>query len=196
SSNGRALSSGDDRTLRLWDVEKGVSLRTFSGYNRPVICVCVSADGRRALSGDAGGAVRLWDLPTGRELASWEAHRPGVRSLAISPDGRVVLSGGDDRAVRLWDAATGKLLRTFLGHENTVLFVAFSAEGRTVFSVAEQGETRENFLRAWDVEKEKEIARLGGEARIWCAAVAGDGSLALTGGPDKLLHLWRFPKER
>ncbi|MBI1916106.1 MAG: WD40 repeat domain-containing protein [Planctomycetes bacterium] len=197
SPNGRhALSGGDDRTLRLWDVEKGVSLRTFSGYNRPVMCVCVAPDGRRAVSGDAGGEVRVWDLASGRELANWEAHRKGVRCVAFSPDGRRVLSGGDDRTARLWDAANGKPLRAFEGHENPVLFVAFSVDGRTVYSVAGQSETPENFLRAWDVEKGKEVIRLGGEARVWCAALAVDGSLALTGGPDKVLRLWPLPKDR
>ena len=140
--------------------------------------------------------MRLWDLDAGREMASWEAHPRGVRWVTFSPKGRRALSGGDDRAVRLWDVANGKLLRAFEGQENTVLFVAFSEDGRGVFSVAGQNETSENFLRAWDVEKGKEIARLGGNARVWCAAIAADGSLALTGGPDKVLRVWRFPKDR
>jgi WD40 repeat protein len=196
SDGRRALSAGDDRALRLWDVEKGVPLRTLPGHGRPVMCVCITPDGRRALSGDAGGEIRLWDLEAGRELASWEAHRRGVRSVAFSPDGQRALSGGEDRVVRLWDAANGKPLRDFEDIENTVLFVAFSADGRRVFSVAAQNETPGNFLRAWDVGKSKEIARLGGEARVWCAVLAVDGSLALTGGPDKDLRLWRFPKDR
>jgi WD40 repeat protein len=192
----RALSGGDDRTVCLWDVEQGKRLLTLSGHNRPVKCVCFAPDGRQALSGDEDGILRLWDLAGGKGLAEWKGHRGGVLSVAFAPDGRRALSGGGDRAVRLWDVGGGKALRAFEGHQNAVLFVSFSRDGRRVLSAAGQDETPGHFLRAWDADSGRAVAARGGEARTWCAAFAADGLLALTGGPDKSLRVWRLPGGR
>jgi mono/diheme cytochrome c family protein len=186
----RALSAGDDRTVRLWDLEKGQEMVSLSGHTGPVLSVAFSRDGRRALSGGADGLVRLWDLARGREVESWQAHRRAVRAVAFAPGGKQAVSGGDDRAVRLWNLKTRKLQRVFEGHGTAVLFVAFSPDGRRVFSAGGQNESPDHFLRSWNAGTGTERSHQGGEIRVWCAAFTADGTLALTGGPDRRLRLW------
>ncbi len=48
--------------MRWWDLEKGQHRESFELHDRPVLCVDLSADGRRALSGGADGVLCLWDL--------------------------------------------------------------------------------------------------------------------------------------
>ena len=48
----RAVSCGDDRTIRLWDLETGRELHCFRGHHREVIWVAVSPDGRWLVSSD------------------------------------------------------------------------------------------------------------------------------------------------
>src|SRR5437764_2709011 len=56
----RVLTSGDDKTLRLWDADAGKELRVFTGHTERIVGAALSPDGKRALSG-GDRTVRLWD---------------------------------------------------------------------------------------------------------------------------------------
>ena len=58
----QALSGSDDNTLRLWKVNTGKNIRTFSGHSDWVWSVAFSPDGNYALSGSFDKTLRLWDL--------------------------------------------------------------------------------------------------------------------------------------
>ena len=49
----RAISASSDRTLRVWDLEKGQLVRTLEGHLDGVNVVVPMPDGRRAISGSA-----------------------------------------------------------------------------------------------------------------------------------------------
>jgi competence ComEA-like helix-hairpin-helix protein len=101
------LSSGNDGTLRLWEVEAGREVRRFGTdkMTAPTRNVAFLPDGKQALSAD-GKALRLWDVATGQEVRpavqGTAAHRDLVVAVALSPDGRHAVSGGLDQRLILW----------------------------------------------------------------------------------------------
>src|SRR5262249_26331899 len=61
SSDGKqVLTSGIDRTLRLWDAYTGKQLRVFTGHTAEIYGSALSPDGKRVLSGSMDKTVRLW----------------------------------------------------------------------------------------------------------------------------------------
>src|SRR5262245_56021954 len=120
----RLLTSGTDRTLRLWDAHSGKQLRAFTGHTAQVYGAALSPDGKRVLSGSLDKTVRLWDAATGKELRKITGHAKEVYSVAFGPEGKA-LSGCDDRTMRLWDLDTGKNAGVFIGHVNWVREVAY-----------------------------------------------------------------------
>jgi DNA-binding beta-propeller fold protein YncE len=63
SPDGRyALSGGDDKTVRLWDMNSGELLAVFAGHTGNVLNVAFSPDGLTGYSTSADGSVRVWDL--------------------------------------------------------------------------------------------------------------------------------------
>jgi WD40 repeat protein len=71
SADGRFLLSGStDATLKLWEADTGVCLRTFQGHLAAITAVALSPDGRYALSASADRTLKVW-------LLDWElAERP------------------------------------------------------------------------------------------------------------------------
>ena len=82
----RALSGGDDKVVRLWDLESGDLIREFRGHTEWVFSVAFSPDGRLAYSTSGGffgagwqdgtdSAIRVWDVETGQEVRKLEGHK-------------------------------------------------------------------------------------------------------------------------
>lgn len=148
SPSGRyALSASDDTTVRVWDLENGALINTFTTEGMTDIYgVDFSPDASAIVSGEVSGAVRLWDASTGENVNTFEGHTGRVWAVSFSPDGKTVLSGGDDKTMRLWDVQTGDELHTFDGHDELVTSLTFNADGTRALSGS-----NDRKIRLWDL---------------------------------------------
>jgi WD40 repeat protein len=95
--DGRLVSGGSDRTVRVWNPTTGENTTTIK-TGRVVYVVAVSADGdtlayagRYPNPGDPSNTVRLWDLATDRADGgyAWRLRWPAsIWSLSFSADGQ------------------------------------------------------------------------------------------------------------
>ncbi|HKB02510.1 MAG TPA: sigma-70 family RNA polymerase sigma factor [Gemmataceae bacterium] len=147
----RLVSTGIDKTVRIWDAERGKELLTLTGHTLPVLCVAFEPDGLHFVTCASEGwsapnferkpgEVKRWDARTGKEVRSYEA--PGelpTFGVAVSPDGKqLAVAGGANRAlarITLLDLATGQTVWT---HEKDLGWpyqpVDFSPDGRFIVS--------------------------------------------------------------
>jgi hypothetical protein len=193
----RLLSASVDRTMILWDRDRGQMLRRFRERGGWINSVAISPDGRRALSGGEDGVIRLWDLDSGDMLREFRGHTDWVLCVAFSPDGRLAYStsggrytgvwqDGTDSAIRVWDVETGREVRKLEGHEGMVWSVAVSPDGRRVLS---GGHDRIPIL--WDAETGAVIRRFQGHTdRVICVAFLPEGRRFVSCGYDRTVRLW------
>ncbi|MCH8148029.1 MAG: hypothetical protein IH987_08560 [Planctomycetes bacterium] len=177
--------SGDDFSLKLWDVETNKQVRRFEGHTAGITSVVFSPDGNKALSGGHDGTVRLWEVETGKELHRFEGHTGWVYGVAFSPDGGQVLSGSSDRTLRLWDVKTKKPIRQFEGHTDAVMSVALSPNGRWALSAS-----KDKTVRVWDVKNGEQRKVLAHPDKVFAVAFSPDSRFALSGGGDNFVRLW------
>lgn len=148
SPGGRyALSGSDDTTVRVWDLENGALIDSYTTDDlTDIYGIDFSPDARTIVSGEAGGLVRLWDAATGEMIDTFEGHTGRVWAVSFSPDGKTVLSGGDDKTLRLWDVDTGEQLHVFDGHDELVTSLTFNADGTRALSGS-----NDRKVRLWDL---------------------------------------------
>jgi serine/threonine protein kinase len=195
ADGGHVLSCGDDRTVRMWEVETGNEVRRFKGLRSIVRCLAVSRDGRFLACGGCqnDGSILVWEVETGKEVRRFEGHtwtgEAGETGVAFSPDGKRILSGGYDGTVRLWDIPSGEEVRRFTGHTDFVFGVAFSPDGRRILSAS-----YDRSVRLWDAGTGKELHRFTGHPdRVKSVSISPDGRFAVSGGDDNTARLWRLP---
>jgi WD40 repeat protein len=187
----RALTGGDDNTVRLWDLDTRRCLCTLKGHKSEVWSVTWSTDERRAISGSDDNTVRLWDMKTGRCLRVLD-HTDSVKNVAWSTDERRAISGSDDNTIRLWDIETGLCLYVLEGHTETVWSLAWSADDRRVLSGS-----GDNTVRLWDIETGQCLRVLEGHTE-WVTGVtwSADQNRAISGSYDRTLRLWNLETGR
>ena len=70
------ISGNRDKFVKLWKIDGGKEVRTFTGHSGPVFSVAFSPDGLYALSGSGDGEAlqiknfKLWNVITGKELVA------------------------------------------------------------------------------------------------------------------------------
>ncbi|MGW2781348.1 caspase family protein [Streptomyces populi] len=152
-----AVTVGDDRTARIWDLAGDRPPDGHSGQVRSVSFH--SLRGRPlALTGGEDGSARLWDLraldQVGRPM---EGHHGQVLAVALGEAGGrpIAVTGGSDTDVRLWDPLRGEAWGAPLqGHTNVVRCVAIGrlADETLVVSGGEDGT-----VRVWSVVSGKAV---------------------------------------
>ncbi|MBI5893423.1 MAG: hypothetical protein HZB79_07215 [Deltaproteobacteria bacterium] len=174
-----------DNTVRLWDIETGKEIRTFTGHAGHFPVITFSPDGRYALSGSDDKTLKLWDIETGKDIRTFTGHTGGAPKVTFSPDGRYVLTSSD-KVFNLWDVFAGRGIRTFTGHADYISSVSFSPDGRYALSGSD-----DKTLKLWDIETGKDIRTFTGHTNtVYSAAISPDGRYALSRSGDKTLRLW------
>ena len=99
-----ALSSSWDKTLRLWDLNTGVTTRRFVGHEADVLSVSFSADNRQIVSGSRDRTIKLWNtLGECKFDIKDEGHSEWVSCVRFSPNplNPVIVSAGWDKVVKV-----------------------------------------------------------------------------------------------
>lgn len=104
-------SSGDDGTVREWQIATGAQSRVFAQSKDSVAVLAVSPDGERIASGSFDKLVRVQALKTGK-ITVFSGHENAIYGVWFIAGGRELLSVAMDATIRHWDVSTGRLLRT------------------------------------------------------------------------------------
>jgi WD40 repeat protein len=180
------LSSSDDGTLKLWDVQTGTCLRTFQEHQKPVWRAVWSPDGQQIASCSSDHSIKIWRVETGDCLQTWQAHHNTVWSVDWSPDGKKLASGSDDQTIRVWDVESGQCVGLLVVEGYWVRCVAWNPDGSTLASASS-----DQRIGIWDVQTGQQLRTLAGHtAWIYALRWSGDGATLASCSGDGTIKLW------
>ena len=140
SPNGRYIaSSGQDETVKLWDVASGQEVRTLTGYGMlGSDTLAFSPDSTRIITAETGSGIKVVEVASGRDVRT-VGSGPAAGGM-VSADGRIAaahergfsMSAGK-RALNVIDLATGHTIWT-LPDSEAQSPIALSPDGRILLT--------------------------------------------------------------
>jgi WD40 repeat protein len=174
-------SGGEDGTIRLWDLSRGVELRSVLAHPGGVTAaVVVGRQGRLATTG-ADRRVRLWDRSTGEPLPIDAPD--GVDALAgtARSDRLAVAAAG---SVRIVDLASGDQLAAYAAPDG-VRAMAMSADGSTLAWTGRNGT-----VVVWDLGSGTSTRVAAHPGGLSALALCPTGHWLVTADADRTVRLW------
>jgi WD40 repeat protein len=132
--------------VKLWSIDTGKVIKTWTGHTNRVECVRWSPDGERVVSGSKDGTFRVWDVESGKTIigqintGDTNSYSLGVLAVCYSPDAKMIATAGYTYrgGLKIWDANSGKLLRTFKG---VFSCLAWSSDGKSLIAEGSKFDT-------------------------------------------------------
>ncbi len=103
-ADGKIYSSGDDMTLRQWDLATGELLRTWGPFEQETDTCAIDRLHGRVILGADDGYIRIFDNRSGEAVREIEAHASGIKKVAVSPVTGDILSAAYDQRILIWGA--------------------------------------------------------------------------------------------
>ncbi|MDX8501920.1 TIR domain-containing protein [Mesorhizobium sp. VK4C] len=185
-----AAVSGNDRSIRLYDLTTGNVTDTIAGTFGQADGLAFSPDGRQLIAGSQTGMIRVVDLDghAERDITVGKPDQPVHAVTPSSDPARFAFATGesseenaDTTTIVVWNTTSGKSEAVLNGHGRSVLSLAFDSTAAILASAS-----YDTTARLWDLThpgQYKELIGHGGSVISiafspngkWVATAARDG---------------------
>ncbi|MCL2806020.1 MAG: WD40 repeat domain-containing protein, partial [Treponema sp.] len=184
----RYVLTGDSNgTVKIWEAETGILVRSFYGHVASVMSVTWSPDGKLIASGSRDNSIKIWnaDFSSSPQELYTLKHEGSVFSVAFCPNSRLLVSGSADDTVRIWDISNGKELNILKGYKDTVFSVTFNPKGDIIASAS-----RDGTIIIWNISSEERHTLTGHEDMVYSVSWSPDGSKLVSASDNKTVRIW------
>lgn len=94
--NGKIVSAGQDKTIKLWDIENKKPVCSLSGHKSMIWCIG-EVEGGKLISGSSDNTLKIWDLNEKKligDLITWNTGKNEVSSAIQLKSGKILLCSG------------------------------------------------------------------------------------------------------
>lgn len=174
SADGKYIVSASlDKTIKLWDINRGKVIRTFKGHEHEVDSVVITHDGKYIFSGSKDYVLKQWEVATGKEIRTFDNHDTDYyyikTLLTITQNGKYVLFVITKRSMdnkkdgisifKLLDINSGKEVLYFEYQNSMVDSVSITPDSKYIVSGSEWTEN----IKLWDINTGEEVQTFEGK---------------------------------
>jgi serine-threonine kinase receptor-associated protein len=186
TDNKRLLSGGQDKILRIFDLEKPeADPLKLEGHADSIKNALWTSNNTTIVSGGQDSTLRIWDVRTLKEVKSINLKAP-VGGIEVSLDGKHLTTAAG-REVSFWDIKTFELVKTYSMAGTDANSASLSPDGST-FVVG--GSDFWAHVHDFATGKELEVHK-GHHGPVHVIRFAPDGETFASGSEDGTIRLWQ-----
>lgn len=198
------VSGSRDKTVRLWEITRGVCVREFSEVNDWAKQVCVNEEGNY-LAACVADCVLVWSVDNPDPVQRLAGHSDLVETVCFSglhssetiaePSDKLhrvtsrtfLASGSRDKTIKVWEVAHGECLMQFEGHDNWVRALAFHPGGRFLYSSSD-----DKSVRLWDLRARQNSLKISNAHSHFavCLVISAKHEVCASGSVDRSIKVW------
>ncbi|KAI8338308.1 quinon protein alcohol dehydrogenase-like superfamily [Choanephora cucurbitarum] len=188
------ISSSDDSTICIWDVQKRTCLRSLKGHVGQVQLAVPSPKGfKHRLTEEEQRIYDTSNLPQlepgcapnrRNSLTKRAVKTQPSNSQANLSDNPIIVSGSLDNTIKIWDMRAGACIRTLFGHVEGVWSLAYD----TLRIVSG---SHDKTVRVWDLGSGRCMHALEGHSGPVTAVALSDTKIVST-SDDGDIRIWDF----
>ena len=184
-SENKLVSGSEDKTVKIWDIEKLDCICTITGNYEKIDSIAILNNNTIAVG--AFNTVRVFNTENKKELYSLVGHEKSICSL-IKVNNNMLISGSYDNLIKVWDLNEQVCNFTLYGHDSAVYTIILLNDGR----LASGSGSWDKSLKIWNLENKKcEFTLIGHKREIRALKQMSNGWL-LSGSVDKTIKVWNL----
>jgi WD40 repeat protein len=185
--NGRyVLTSCNNCTISLWDLQDRRIIKSFEGHFKKVTCLEFGTNDS-FFSGSLDTTISRWNITTGKRDMVLTGHKRYVLSLTLVDQNTLASSSGDMH-IRIWSLRDGTCTAILRGHKDIIRNII------TLGSNLLCSASDDHNIKIWNVLSHKLITTLqqGHTGSVFEVVSACRGTKLISTSFDRTMRIWNL----
>jgi WD40 repeat protein len=180
------LTSGNDHSIKLWNLSSGALLRTINGHSYYVKDAFFINNGEQILSYSGDYTAKIWETSNGNLIKCFDGHEGVIFSACISKDNNTLYTASEDSTIKIWNIKTGMLIKTLFGHKGPIYNIIINQKTNQLISSSE-----DHNIFIWDLQSGTHVKSLSGHRKgVLFTKLICNGKYIISSSWDNSAIVW------